>query len=208
MQPFLALLGVDRVSILTLGDPFEVEVLCASDPIAAHMGDTQIDLGEGPSWSAYRSQTAVIVNDVSAVQLDDWPIFRRAVVTAGTRAIFSFPMTRGTIQIGSVELHGIEPHVLSHDETAGAAALVDVVATHVLADALDAVDDADKHSPYSRREIHQATGMVIAQARVAPDDALMLIRARAFATGRSVRDIAADVVARRTDWSADDLSLE
>jgi hypothetical protein len=50
--------------------------------------------------------------------------------------------------------------------------------------------------------------MVIAQARVAPDDALMLIRARAFATGRSVRDIAADVVARRIDWSADDLSLE
>jgi hypothetical protein len=37
----------------------------------------------------------------------------------------------------------------------------------------------------SRREIHQATGMVLAQLNIAVDDAALLLRAHAFASGRT-----------------------
>ncbi|HYJ51365.1 MAG TPA: ANTAR domain-containing protein [Microbacterium sp.] len=49
--------------------------------------------------------------------------------------------------------------------------------------------------------MHQATGMVIAQMRIPADDALLVIRAHAFASDRSVAQIASDIVERRMDFS-------
>jgi len=45
--------------------------------------------------------------------------------------------------------------------------------------------------------VHQASGMVAAQLSVPIDEALSLIRAHAFVVGRSVSDVARDVVERR-----------
>jgi hypothetical protein len=45
--------------------------------------------------------------------------------------------------------------------------------------------------------VHQAAGMVSVQLGVPVADALIRLRAHAFSTGRSVSDVAADVVARR-----------
>jgi hypothetical protein len=64
-------------------------------------------------------------------------------------------------------------------------------------------DDADAAGGYSRREVHQATGMVLAQLGVAAADALLIIRGHAFARGRTVREVSADIVARRIDIAGD-----
>ncbi|MCU1414843.1 MAG: transcriptional regulator, partial [Microbacteriaceae bacterium] len=50
-----------------------------------------------------------------------------------------------------------------------------------------------------------ATGMVIAQLDISADDALLLLRAHAFSSGRSVREVSADVVSRRLVFSPEDL---
>ena len=55
--------------------------------------------------------------------------------------------------------------------------------------------------PRGRAEIHQATGMLIAQLGVPPAQALSLLRGRAFATGRRIEDVSRDVVARRLDFT-------
>jgi len=49
----------------------------------------------------------------------------------------------------------------------------------------------------SRAEIHQATGMITIQLGLSLADALLRLRAHAYATGRTVSAIAADVVNRR-----------
>ncbi|WP_375372628.1 ANTAR domain-containing protein [Clavibacter capsici] len=49
--------------------------------------------------------------------------------------------------------------------------------------------------------MHQATGMVIAQMGLSAADALLVLRGHAFATNRSVRDVANDVVERRLDFT-------
>jgi len=48
-----------------------------------------------------------------------------------------------------------------------------------------------------RAEVHQASGMVGAQLDIVPADALLRPGAHAFASGRPVADISADIVARR-----------
>jgi AmiR/NasT family two-component response regulator len=51
-----------------------------------------------------------------------------------------------------------------------------------------------------RREVHQATGMILAQLNVPATEAFFRLRAHAFATGRTVQDVAHDVVTRILDF--------
>ena len=48
-----------------------------------------------------------------------------------------------------------------------------------------------------RAEVHQASGMVSAQLGVGVAEALVRLRAHAYAEGRPLADVAADVVTRR-----------
>jgi hypothetical protein len=52
-----------------------------------------------------------------------------------------------------------------------------------------------------RRDIHQATGMVLAQLDISPTDAFSRLRAHAFSTNRTVQEVARDVLARRLNFS-------
>lgn len=52
-----------------------------------------------------------------------------------------------------------------------------------------------------RREVHQATGMIIVQLGTDPTSAFMRLRAHAFASERSVESVAHDVVSRILDFA-------
>jgi ANTAR domain/GAF domain len=54
-----------------------------------------------------------------------------------------------------------------------------------------------------RAEVHQATGMILAQLGVSAQDAFVRLRAHAFATRRPVGEVARDVVARRLVFTQD-----
>jgi hypothetical protein len=64
-------------------------------------------------------------------------------------------------------------------------------------------DQAWDRSWGNRAEIHQATGMVVAQLGVSAADALARLRAHAFAEQRLLGDVARDVVARRLCFTED-----
>ena len=53
----------------------------------------------------------------------------------------------------------------------------------------------------SRDTIHQATGMVVAQLRVSPEDALAVLRAHAYGQQATLSEIASAVVDRRVKFS-------
>jgi AmiR/NasT family two-component response regulator len=55
-------------------------------------------------------------------------------------------------------------------------------------------------SPTMRREVHQATGMILMQLETTATEAFSLLRAHAFSSGRTVEDVAKDVVARLLDF--------
>jgi hypothetical protein len=52
-----------------------------------------------------------------------------------------------------------------------------------------------------RRDVHQATGMVLAQLGITATEALSRIRGRAYSTGVTVREISRDVIAHDLDFS-------
>lgn len=201
-ESFLAALPIQHAAISTLGPPFEVETVCSSDAVAARIDEIQLDLGEGPSWHARQTRAPVVVHDLRADDLAEWPMYRAAISEHPVRSVYAFPLSVGTLDVGSVALFGTEPDALGADGLEHAALLADVAAGRVLDRALAHMDDQMQEGPYSRRVVHQATGMVIAQMRVSAEEALLLIRAHAFTMNRSVRDVAADITSRRIDFSA------
>ncbi|MDQ1176468.1 hypothetical protein [Microbacterium sp. SORGH_AS_0421] len=58
---FVSKLPIHHAAISTLGDPFELTTVGASDAIAAELEGMQLDLGVGPCWEAKAAGTPVLV---------------------------------------------------------------------------------------------------------------------------------------------------
>ena len=113
---------------------------------------------------------------------------------------------------GALDLFRAHPGVLGAEQLAGAlvaAELAQMPLLDLLAEDLQAaVADPDSDSwaelnTLSRAEVSQATGMLVAQLEVEPAEALVRLRAHAFATGRSATDVACDILDRRLRLQAD-----
>jgi hypothetical protein len=198
--PFMSIFPVTGASVSVLGSVGAQTTICASDNIAAHLDELQFDLGEGPCWEAMTSHSAALHADIQHETDPLWPEFADAIRSDGIGAMFAFPLLVSSLEIGAVDLYCLRPGALTANQVAKATELAQVAAWQVLRRVLDDDEDLDNVSPYSRREVHQATGMVIAQLHIGPEDASLLLRAHAFSSGRSVREIASDVVERRLDF--------
>lgn len=102
-----------------------------------------------------------------------------------------------------MDLYSSESDPFDQDRVAMAKTLASLVGWQVLRRILVDFQDAGDDPQYSRREVHQATGMILAQLNTSASDAKLLLHAHAYASGRSVMDVAEDVVARRIDFSGD-----
>ena len=171
----------------------------ASDPGAVAVHELQFELGEGPCLDAWASMEPVPEPDLDTPARVRWPAFGTAGVQAGIRAVFALPVGMGGIRIGVLVLYRDRPGGLSADELAYGLVMADLAAwvilgqSHAAEDALDKVLAGEPHWA----EVHQATGMVSVHLGVSLDEALVRLRAYAFADGRSLREVARDVVARR-----------
>jgi hypothetical protein len=208
-KPFLDVLHLPGAAVSTLGDPFGSETVCASDDRAAQLDEIQIDLGEGPCWQALVLGEPVLEPDLEHSTNTAWPHALRAMRETGLGAVFAFPLVVAGIDVGAIDLYSHTPTVLSDEQIRDTTMLSMVLARQVLHRAVQAAarqseDGGEGESAWSRREVHQATGMILAQMRVTPADALLVLRGHAFASGRTVLEIAADVIDRRLDFSTED----
>ena len=203
---FLSSLPVDGAAVSVFGGAVPETVVCATDGLAARLDELQFDLGEGPRWEAARTRLPVLEPRIREVAHPLWPIFYAALMDTAVQALYVFPLTLGALDVGIVELYSRTPGALDRTDRAKALVLANETAWTLL-DRLLRVQEASGEpvvsaaSPLSRREIHQATGMVLVQMNVTPTDALLVLRAHAFSHGKSVRAIAGDVVARRLQFS-------
>jgi hypothetical protein len=211
-RSFLRALPVAGTAVSTIGDLLGTETVAASDATAARLDEMQFDLGEGPCWDAVRLRRPVLHPDLRAVNAALWPAFSHAVLAEDVRALFAFPLLVGPLQVGAVDLYSRRPMTLNSDQTRRASELADVTARQVLQRALASMatepgdDVAPDDNPYSRKIVHQATGMVLAQLRISADDARLVIQAHAFANNRSMMEVAQDILDRRIDLSDPDIS--
>lgn len=198
-HPFLDVFPVTGVAVSTLGEFLGSETVSASDAQAARLDELQFDLGEGPCWDAMATARPVLAPDLRAHPSSSWPAFSRAILDEHLGAIFAFPLVIGPLRIGAVDLYSVRPTELTDVQSRQASEMAEVVSRRVLRRAImrmnhDLGGDDKSSSAFSRRVIHQATGMVLSQLDVAIDDARLVIEGHAFASNRSMMDVASDIV--------------
>ncbi|WP_043431157.1 GAF and ANTAR domain-containing protein [Arthrobacter sp. FB24] len=206
---FLESLPVSGASISVFSGLAPETMVCASNTVSARIDELQFDLGEGPRWEALGTRRPVLLPYVRSAPHPDWPVFADALRDLDVSALFVFPLMLGAMDIGVVELYSSDAGPLSPADHSTALQLADAVTWQLLRQLLtlspgDGTDAPHDGSPLSRREVHQATGMVLAQTGASATDALLLLRAHAFAQGRTVRDVARDVVAKTLDFTPND----
>lgn len=210
-QPIAHALPVSGVAISMLGTFLGNETVSATNPTAARLDELQFDLGEGPCWDAVGKGRPVMEPNIRHHPLGRWPAFLDAIRHEDVGAIYAFPLFVGPLQLGAMDLYSAEPDVLNDKHARQSAAFASVVSRLVLHKALERASEDPEVLPetrYSRRTIHQATGMVLAQLDLSPDEARLVIQAHAFATGRSMQEIAEDIVDRRLNFSVRDSGIE
>jgi AmiR/NasT family two-component response regulator len=114
--------------------------------------------------------------------------------------MFAFPLRVGAIKLGTLEL--VRRH--TGDLTASAVHDAAVVAGLATAGLLRGISDAEQAGQTftprlvtSFQDVNVATGMLAAQMKIGLDDAFIRLRAHAFGQGRSVLEVARDVLERR-----------
>lgn len=177
-----------------------------SDPGVSMVQELQLELGEGPCVDAWSGDLAVLEPDLADPAAVRWPAFARAAVRAGVAAVFAFPMRLGSIPIGVLVLYRDRAEPLDDEEVALGLVVAELAGQIVLAvqagAAADTVHELLAGEPAHWAEVHQATGMVSVQLEVSMDEAFVRLRAYSFADGRSLRDVARDVLTRRLSLEA------
>ena len=202
-RPFLTLLPVTGASLSVIGWPGQHSTIHASDATAARVDALQLELGEGPRWRVLRTGQPVLIPDVSQGQDSEWPMFGAAVREVGVGALFTFPMVLGAATVGSIDLYRSTPGALNASDVAQGLALAGSIAGSAVRRAVWSAGEESPNvelAPELRREVHQATGMILAQLDTNATEAFARLRAHAFASDRTVEDVARDVVSRQLDF--------
>ncbi len=196
-------LKVSGCALILVAGQDSAETVSSAGARGAQIAELQFSLGEGPCLDAYRSGVPVLVSDLAATD-GRWPAFSSAAAALGVRAEFSIPLHVGAASLGSLDLSCLEPRTLEEAELTHA-----LIAADIATDALLAMQSADGGAglmllldtgEMDRLVVHQATGMVAVMLDVDTSTALARLRAHAFRTGKSMDEIATDVVNRRVKF--------
>lgn len=188
------------------------EMLWASDATITLLDDLEFSLGEGVCTEATASGHPVLVPDVcDTAEACRWPIFAAAVVErTPARALFALPLQWGPVNLGVLHLYRRTPGSLPPDQRRDALRAASAATSMMLGGShtdpedglwLDAVIG-------NRAEVHQATGMVLAQLGISAAEALARMRAYAFSEQRLLTDVAHDIVCRRLRFTPDTSSFD
>lgn len=188
--------GVDGAALTFFGESSAQELVGASDQWAAGIEEAQYTLGEGPGVAAFGLGGPVLVPDLTVDEVR-WPAFAAAAQEEGLAAAFVFPLHIGAIQLGTLALYRRRPGALSSGVVLDAAVLADLVSHVLLAQNEQMGGEEQARMETSYQNVNMATGMLAVQLRISLEDALLRLRAHAFAADRSILDVAGDVLARR-----------
>jgi hypothetical protein len=194
-------LDVTGAGIMLMTKAGPRSVLCSSDSASETVEELQFTLGEGPCVDVCSSGVPVLESDIAAPGFSRWPAFTPPAMLAGVRAIFGFPLQVGSVRLGALDIYNDHPGALRVEQIAEAVNLAGVVTRKVLELQADAdpgalateLAGADK----LRASVHQASGMLSARYDIGVDEALLRIRAYAFAAERPINDVAREVVDHR-----------
>ena len=205
-QACVRLLEVDGASISLTLDGRDRGTFGSSGDLSRRLDALQFTLGEGPCIDAAREGVPVLVADLDDPTETRWPAFSDAVLGYGVSAVFALPVSLASQRVGALDLYRTRPGPLDDDALTGgllaaqlaALPLLDVLAAHRDVVHQGGEDGWTQLASLNRVEVYQATGMIIGALDVDPTEALVRLRARAFARGITANEVAWEIVERRT----------
>ena len=206
------LFDVDAAAISLVFDGASSGTLGSSGATARTYDELQFTLGEGPCLDSVSFRSPVLVADLADPDEARWPIYGPALLSHQIRGVFAMPVLVAGEHVGALDLFRALPGRLDENHLAGAIVAAELAGVPLLDvmndDLLAAVNDPESNAwaelhALSRAEVSQATGMLVAQLGVEPAEALVRLRAHAYATGRSSTDVARDILDRRLRLEAD-----
>ena len=191
-------LGVAGAGLILMSGGRALGSVCVSNRMTEIAEEWQYTLGEGPCVDAFRTKAPVLVPDLADPEITRWPGFREGAQAAGVRAAFGFPLLIESVCFGALNLYQDHPGPLTTDQLADAVAVAFVASRIVLAWQSVAGPGSLawqlEHVPMHRAAVQQAAGMVSVQAATSVSDAIVMLRAYAFAEDRPISEVANDVV--------------
>lgn len=202
--------GVDGAGVTVMagvqsGPDGARDQLAATGELARRLEDLQLTAGEGPCLDAYRGGMPVLVGELAG-ETARWPGFAPEALRAGAVALFSLPLQVGAVRLGTLDLHRATPGALAHGQLADAVTLA-ALATEVLLELAEqpGITDVDAGGgatlpagwlPDVHADVQVAAGMLSVRWGVSVATALLGLRARAFADGEPLHDLARRIVNR------------
>lgn len=210
------LLGVDGACVSLIVGGQHRGVLCAGDPVLARVETAQFNLAEGPSWDATTSFRPVLVADFAGSLAAAWPVFAAQTANEPVGALYAFPLPPLDDCLGALAMYRRKPGRLAAEMCDAAVALADLATVALLGlpvcdpdlDGFDFDLDLGRASDSAENAwtgsvlrdnaaVNQATGVIMAEFRIDAAQALARLRGYSFVTGRSLVEIADDLVERR-----------
>ena len=155
---------------LTLVDSRGKRSVAASNPLVQKADLLQYELDDGPCLTAWRDQTTVLIDDMTAETR--WPGWCAAAAELGQRSMLSVPLVAGGTAIGAIKVYSHQRH--AYDARAervlslfARQAAILLANTQSLSEARDASGNLTA-ALLNRDIIGQAKGVLIAQG--APDE--------------------------------------
>jgi GAF domain/ANTAR domain len=208
----IVLFDVDAAAISLVFDGANSGTLGSSGAPARMYDELQFTFGEGPCLDAVSRRIPILAVDLADAKEARWPAYRPAMLAYQIRGICAIPVVVAGEFVGALDLFRAQPAPLLGDELVGAVAAAELAGIPLL-DLLDADLQAAAGDPssdawaelntLSRAEVSQATGMLVAQLEIEPAEALVRLRAHAYAAGRTATDVARDILERRLKLDAD-----
>jgi hypothetical protein len=202
--PFVTQLSITGASVSVIVENRRQSTISVSDETAAEIDELQFVLGEGPHWDALRTGRPVAVPNLQLTGGHTWPVLFHALAKFELGALFAFPLRMGAVTVGVADLYRRGPGPLDRQEVRTGMSLARACAPRALQVAIAlANDDAPSGgglAPEMRREVHQATGMILVQLDIDATEAFARLKAHAFASGISIQEVAKEVVQRRLNF--------
>lgn len=202
-------LGLRGASVHLMAADEGTGVVASSDVEARMVAELQFMANEGPAIVAFRTRRPVLLPDVGEMA-HLWPGFCSLALERGVQGVFALPLQEGAVALGVLELYADRTGPLDAPRLALATTFARE-ATDLLLDGGTVPQtgelDPGLSAPLAdRARIHQAQGMVMVDLRVSLAEALSRMRARAFAAGFSLLEVAEQVIAgtlTAEEWTDD-----
>jgi hypothetical protein len=195
-------LPADAVTMSLLTDTPSRQLLCASNEMATALEEAQFTVVQGPCVTAAETGEEVHLTDWDA-GARQWPLFVSAFHDRypDVEAVHAFPLWFGDYILGSLDVATRTPGGLPAETIEQVAAATDALSTALLP-AQQLLLEQDEYPPWEPADVvrahwsdtHRAIGVVAVKEEMNTDDALALMRAQAFATGRTLAEITAGIL--------------